>query len=49
MSRRLGVEDRGWSNTYWVFGGRSIERSDDVVCGLHRTQGDDEREFIGLA
>jgi hypothetical protein len=26
-----------------------IERSGDTVCGLHRAQGDKEREFLGLA
>jgi hypothetical protein len=34
MSRRLGVEDRGWSSTGRVLGGRTIERSGDGVCGL---------------
>jgi hypothetical protein len=26
-----------------------IEMSDDAVCGLHRAQGDEEHEFLGLA
>jgi hypothetical protein len=26
-----------------------IERSNDVVCGPHRAQGDEEYEFLGLA
>jgi hypothetical protein len=26
-----------------------IERPGDVVCGLHRAQGDEEREFLDLA
>jgi hypothetical protein len=26
-----------------------IERSDDVVCSLHRIQGDEEHMFLGLA
>jgi hypothetical protein len=30
-----------------VLGGQTIERSGDVVCGLHRARGDEEREFIG--
>jgi hypothetical protein len=30
-----------------VLGGRMIKRSDDVVCGLHRAHGDQEREFFG--
>jgi hypothetical protein len=36
-SRRLGVEDRGWPSTGRVLDGQTIERSNDVVCGLHRT------------
>jgi hypothetical protein len=31
-SRRLGVEDWGWLSTGQVLGGRTIERSSDVVC-----------------
>jgi hypothetical protein len=46
-SRRPGVEDQGWSSTGWVIGDRVIERSGDVVCGLHRAQEDEEREFLG--
>jgi hypothetical protein len=46
-SRRLDVEDQGWSSTGRVLGGRTIERSDDVVCGLHRARGDEECEFLG--
>jgi hypothetical protein len=46
---RLGAEDRGWSSTCRVLDGRMIERSGDTVCGLHRTQEDDERRFLGLA
>jgi hypothetical protein len=38
-SRRLDVEDRGWSSTSRVLSGRTIERSGDVVCGLHHAQG----------
>jgi hypothetical protein len=48
-SRRPSVEDRGWSGTGRVLGGRTIERLDDVVCCLYRAQGDEEREFLGLA
>jgi hypothetical protein len=48
-SRRLGAEDRGWSSTGQVLGGRMIERSGDTVCGLHCAQGDKEREFLSLA
>jgi hypothetical protein len=38
-SRRPGAEDWRWSSTGRVLGGRTIERSDDVVCGLHHVQG----------
>jgi hypothetical protein len=48
-SRIPGAEDRGWSNTCWVLGGRTIERSDDTVCSLHHIQGDGKRRFLGLA
>jgi hypothetical protein len=48
-SRRLGTEDQGWSSIGWVLDGRLIDRSGDVVCSLHRAQGDEEREFLGLA
>jgi hypothetical protein len=30
-----------------VLGGRTIERSGDTVCGLHRARGDEERGFLG--
>jgi hypothetical protein len=29
-----------------VLGGRSIERSGDIMCGLHRICGDEEHEFL---
>jgi hypothetical protein len=48
-SRRLGVEDREWSSIGWVLGGQMMERSGDAVCSLHHAQGDEEREFLGLA
>jgi hypothetical protein len=48
-SRRLGVEDKGWSSTGRVLGGRMIERSGDAVCGLHHAQGDDKCGFLGSA
>jgi hypothetical protein len=35
--------------TCWVLGGRTIGVSGDVVCGLHRARGDEERGFFGLA
>jgi hypothetical protein len=46
-SRRSGAEDRGWSSTGWVLGGRTIGSSGDTVYGLYRAQGDDERVFLG--
>jgi hypothetical protein len=48
-SRRLSVEDRGWSSTGRVLSGWAIERSGDVVCGLHRAQRGKKRRFLGLA
>jgi hypothetical protein len=45
-SRRLGAEDWGWSSTGWVPNGRTIERLGDTMCGLHRTQGDEEHGFL---
>jgi hypothetical protein len=34
-------------HTSWVLGVRTIERSGDAMCGLHHTQGDEERGFLG--
>jgi hypothetical protein len=48
-SRRLSVEDRGWSSTGRVLSGRTIERLGDAVCGLHHAQRDEKRRFLGLA
>jgi hypothetical protein len=48
-SRRLGAENSGWSSIGWVLSGRTIDRLDDTVCGLHRAQGDEKHEFLGLA
>jgi hypothetical protein len=49
-SRRLGAEDREWSDTSWVLGSRTINRSGDTVCDPHRTcRGDEERGFFSLA
>jgi hypothetical protein len=45
-SRRSGAEDRRWSITCRVLGGRMIRRSGDAVCGPYRTQEDDERELL---
>jgi hypothetical protein len=36
----------GDGHTGWVLGGRMVERSGDIVCGLHRARGDEEREFL---
>jgi hypothetical protein len=47
MSSRLGADDQGWSIAGQVLGGRTIERSGDAICGLHRVKGDEEREFLG--
>jgi hypothetical protein len=46
-SRIPGVEDWGWLSTCRVLGGRTIERSGDVMCGLYHAQGDEERGFLG--
>jgi hypothetical protein len=35
--------------TCQVHGGRAIERSGGVVCGLHRACGDEKREFLSSA
>jgi hypothetical protein len=45
-SRKLDAEERD-GHTCRVQGGRAIERSDDVVCGLHHTCRDEERRFLG--
>jgi hypothetical protein len=37
----------GDGRTGQVLVGRTIERSGDVVCGLHRAHRDEEREFLG--
>jgi hypothetical protein len=41
------VQRTGDGCTDQVLGGRAIERSGGVVCGLHRVHGDEEREFLG--
>jgi hypothetical protein len=48
-SRRPDAEDRRWSSTGQILGGWMIERSGDAMCGLHRAQRNEEREFLGLA
>jgi hypothetical protein len=45
-SRIPSAEDRGLSSTGQVLSDRMIGRLGDTVCGLHRTQGDEEREFL---
>jgi hypothetical protein len=32
-----------------ILGGRTIERSGDAMCGLHRARGDEECKFLGWA
>jgi hypothetical protein len=46
-SRRPGAEDRGWSSTARVLGGRTIERLGSAVCSLYHAQGDEQRRFLG--
>jgi hypothetical protein len=41
------VQRTGYGHTGRVLDGRTIRRSGDVVCGLHRACGDEEREFLG--
>jgi hypothetical protein len=48
-SRRSGAEYRGWSSTGRIVSGQIIERSGDIVCGLHHTRGDKEPMFLDLA
>jgi hypothetical protein len=47
----VGVGDlmqrTGDGRTGRVLDSRAIERSGDVVCGLHRARRDEEREFFG--
>jgi hypothetical protein len=43
------VQRIGYDHACQVHGGRAIERSGDVVCGLHRARGDEKREFISSA
>jgi hypothetical protein len=46
-SRRPSAEDRGWLITNQVLDGRTIERSGDIMCGLHHVRGDKECGFFG--
>jgi hypothetical protein len=45
-SRRPDAEVRD-GRTGQVLGGRTIERSSGVVCGLHRVHRDEEHGFLG--
>jgi hypothetical protein len=46
-SRRPIIEDQGWSHRSGTQWRRTIGRSGDAVCSLHRARGGDEREFLG--
>jgi hypothetical protein len=48
-SRRPGVEDRRWSSTDQILGGRMIGRSGDTVYGIYHAQGDEECGFLHFA
>jgi hypothetical protein len=41
-SRRPDAEDRGWLSIGQILSGRTIGRSGDAVCDLHRARGDEE-------
>jgi hypothetical protein len=41
------VQRTGDGCTARVLGGRAVERSGGVVCGLHLARGDQERGFLG--
>jgi hypothetical protein len=41
------VQRTGDGRTGQILGGRAIERSGGIVCGLHRARGDEERGFLG--
>jgi hypothetical protein len=41
------VEDRGWSSTGRILGGRMIRRLGDAMCGLQHACGDEDRGFLG--
>jgi hypothetical protein len=48
-NKRFGTDDRRWSSTCRVLSGWAIERSGDIMCGLHHAKGDEQCEFLGLA
>jgi hypothetical protein len=41
------VQRTGDGRTGQILSSRAIERSGDVVCGLHRAHEDEERGFLG--
>jgi hypothetical protein len=41
------VQRTGDGRTGQILGGRVIERSGGVMCGLHRARRDEERGFLG--
>jgi hypothetical protein len=41
------VQRTGDGRTGRVLGGRAIERSGGIVCGLHHARGDEEHVFLG--
>jgi hypothetical protein len=41
------VQRTGDGHTGRVLDGRAVERSGDIVCGLHLTRGDKECWFLG--
>jgi hypothetical protein len=41
------VQRSGDGRTGQVLGDRTVERSGDIVCGLHRACGDEKRGFLG--
>jgi hypothetical protein len=41
------VQRTGDDRTGQVLGCQVIERSGDVMCGLHRARGDEEHRFLG--
>jgi hypothetical protein len=46
-NRRPGADDRRWSSTGRVLGGRMIGRLGDAVYNVYRAQGDENYEFLG--
>jgi hypothetical protein len=53
MRIKAGVRDlvqrTGDGQAHVGYGGQTIERSGDALCGLHHVQGDEEHVFLGLA